>query len=95
MRIILTDEFYCTQCGNKGIPIVRQTGSERAAGHLKRIYCLKCQKETNHAECKPYSHYSYEDFKFEFENGNFDKKGNRKMKYGLFKNEMNKKGILV
>lgn len=78
-------EFYCTKCGNKGIPIMRRKGAEREAGHLKRIFCLKCQQEWNHAECKPFSHYDHEDFLVEFEHNNFDEKGNRKMPYGELK----------
>lgn len=78
-------EFYCTKCGNKGIPIMRRKGAEREAGHLKRIFCLKCQQEWNHAECKPFSHYDHEDFLIEFEYNNFDENGNRKMPYGELK----------
>lgn len=82
--IILSD-FYCTKCGNKGIPIMRRKGAERQAGHLKRIFCLKCQQEWNHVECKPYSRYNYNDFLVEFENKNFDNEGNRKIPYGELK----------
>ena len=61
-----TSSFYCTCCGNKGIPIARWRGAERNAGHLKKIYCLKCKKEVNHVECKMFSKYDYEDFLLEF-----------------------------
>lgn len=64
-------DFYCTVCGNKGIPIQRKGGQARAAGHLKKLFCLKCQCETNHAEVKPFSSYTYEDFKKEFDEGVF------------------------
>ena len=70
-------EFYCTQCSQKGLPIWRRTGAEREGGHLKKIYCLNCKKETNHVECKPFTKYSYEDFKTEYEYGNFDETGKR------------------
>ena len=82
MGTIISNDFYCTQCGNKGIPIARRRGAEREAGHLKKLYCLKCKKEQNHVECKPFSHYDYEDFLLEKEYDNFDENGNRKMKYG-------------
>lgn len=78
-------EFYCTQCGNKGIPIMRRRGAEREAGHLKKIYCLKCKQELNHVECKPFSHYDYNDFLQEFEYGNFSEDGQRKVSYGELK----------
>ena len=74
--------FYCVLCGNKGIPIFRRKGHEREAGHLKKLFCLKCGKETNHAECKPWTKYDFEDFRTEFEYGNFNEKGNRVRPYG-------------
>ena len=74
--------FYCVYCGNRGIPIMRRRGAEREAGHLKKIFCLTCQQECNHVECKAFSHYDYEDFLLEKEYNNFDENGNRKMKYG-------------
>lgn len=84
----LDNDFYCVKCGNKGIPIARKKGQEREAGHLKKLYCLKCKDETNHVECKPFSHYEYTDFLDEFENGNFTEDGLRKMSYGEFKHFM-------
>ena len=61
----LPSDFYCTECGRKGIPIIRIAGKEREAGHLKKLYCLYCQKETNHAEIRPFGKYNKEDFKKE------------------------------
>jgi hypothetical protein len=87
--LILDNEFYCTCCASKGIPIARKKGKEREAGHLKKLFCLKCKQERNFVECKPFSHYEREDFIFEFENGNFTEEGDRKMPYGEFKSMMN------
>lgn len=87
--IILDHEFYCSQCGQKGIPIPRKKGSERESGHLKKIFCLNCQRETNHVECVPFTKYTYNDFKLEFNNGNFDKEGNRIKPYNEFKRMFN------
>lgn len=67
----IVSDFYCTQCGNKGIPIARKVGSQREAGHLKKLYCMYCQEEVNHVEIRPYGQYNYEDFKREFELGRF------------------------
>ena len=66
-----TSDFYCTKCGRKGIPIVRRAGQQREAGHLKKLFCLYCQEETNHAEVRPFGAYNVEDFKEEFELGRF------------------------
>ena len=68
---ITTSDFYCVQCGKKGIPIARRTGSQREAGHLKKLYCPYCKEETNHAEIRPFGAYNYEDFELEFRLGRF------------------------
>lgn len=72
MKIHISD-FYCTECGNKGIPIPRKRGQERGSGHLKNMFCLKCQKETNHCEIvgEEGNSYSHEDFVKEFNLGRF------------------------
>ena len=64
-------DFYCTECGRRGINIVRKVGKEREPGHLKKIFCLYCNKETNHAEVRPFGAYDYEDFEEEFRLGRF------------------------
>ena len=63
--------FFCTNCGKEGVPIMRKTGQLRESGHLKKLYCIYCQKEVNHAEIREMSDYTYEDFKKEFELGRF------------------------
>lgn len=68
---MVLNEFYCTECGNKGISVARKVSRLRGAGHLKKLYCVHCKKETNHAEIDPFGKYTYEDFKEEFENGVF------------------------
>lgn len=88
-NLITDHEFYCTICGNKGINIVRIKGKEREAGHLKKLFCLTCQAETNHAECIPNTRYSKEDFWTEYYNGNFDKEGNRIRTYGELRSMIN------
>lgn len=69
--------FYCTKCGKKGIGIIRQPNLRREAGHLKKLYCVYCNKETNHVECRGFGRYNYDSFLIEFNNGNFDEEGNR------------------
>lgn len=68
---ITTSEFYCTKCGRRGIPIARRVGKQREAEHLKRLYCIFCKEEVNHAEIRPFGEYNYEDFKLEFDLGRF------------------------
>lgn len=66
-----TSEFYCTICGHQGIPIARNKGRQREAGHLKKLFCLRCGQETNHAEIRPFGSYTLDNFKEEFELGRF------------------------
>ena len=66
------NDFYCVVCGNKGISVPRKNGRQREAGHLKKLYCIYCRKETNHAEVKSFgSSYTKEDFDLEFSTGRF------------------------
>ena len=87
------DEFYCCRCGNRGIPIARKECRNREAGHLKKLFCIYCNKETNHAECKPNSKYSFNEFKLEFNYHNFDNEQNRIMPFGEFKDKLMREGV--
>lgn len=84
-NLITDHEFYCVICGSRGIPITRRKGAEREPGHLKKLWCLKCNAETNHAECIPNSKYTHNDFIREYEVGNFTKEGLRKIPYNQLK----------
>lgn len=79
---LFISDFYCVFCGKQGIPIPRKASKTHEAGHLKRLFCVHCGKETNHVEIRPFGRYTHEDFEVEYTNGNFDKEGNRKMTYG-------------
>lgn len=84
IRNITINDFYCTICGNKGIPIIRTVGKEREPGHLKKLFCIYCQKETNMAEIKPRGRYTLDDFWIEHKYHNFDENGNRKEPWERF-----------
>lgn len=66
-----TSEFYCTSCGKKGIPIARKPGQQRETGHLKKLFCLYCNKEVNHVEIRPFGSYTKDNFEEEFQLGRF------------------------
>lgn len=91
---IIPSDFYCTQCGTKNLPVWRKKGKEREAGHLKKLYCSYCDKEQNCVEIKQNaSKYTFEDFKIEYEYGNFDKNGKRKQKYGELRSKIHNGNI--
>lgn len=79
----LMSDFYCTNCGKKGIPILRKKGSERENGHLKKMFCIYCNQEENMVEIKPNGKYTVEDFKLEYQYGNFEN-GQRVITYKQF-----------
>lgn len=84
IRHVLLNDFYCTRCGNKGIPVFRIVGQEREPGHLKKLFCLNCQDEINMVEVRSVGKYNLEDFWIEYEYGNFDENGNRKEPWKQF-----------
>ena len=69
--------FFCTRCGREGLPLMRKQGQQREAGHLKKLYCIYCGKEVNHAEVREIGGYTEEDFRREFEMGRFTEEGQR------------------
>lgn len=52
IRAFETHDFYCINCGKKGIPISRQSGHKRGAFHRKWMYCPNCKHTVNHVECR-------------------------------------------
>ncbi len=68
---IIQSRFFCTKCGREGIPVQRKKGQERESGHLKKLYCLYCGEEVNHAEIREIGKYNEEDFKQEYNLGRF------------------------
>lgn len=94
MNFDLANQFYCTKCGGRGIPICRKSGKGKEAGHLKRLWCLNCKQECNHVEVKACTHYDYSDFLLEFNYHNFDKDGNRILEYKKFRQQLRKEGII-
>ena len=84
IRNLQISDFYCTRCGLKNLPLPRIAGKEKEPGHLKKLFCLYCQKEVNMVEIKFKGKYSLDDFWIEYEYGNFDKEGNRKEPWKKF-----------
>lgn len=84
------DDFYCTNCGKKNISVARRLGQQREPGHLKNLYCPYCKQEHNAVEVKEHClNYTVEDFFLEFNNGNFNEDGTRKMPFKKFKGVYN------
>ena len=43
-------DFYCLNCGHKGIPCQRPDNRRREPYHRKKLYCIFCHLECNHIE---------------------------------------------
>lgn len=52
LRHFTISNFYCTKCGNEGIPIGRRKSKQREYEHKKKLYCIYCKTETNHIEVR-------------------------------------------
>lgn len=48
----MSSEFWCINCGERGIPIMRERGNRRGPGHRKALYCVKCRMVINHVETR-------------------------------------------
>lgn len=59
--------FYCINCGNKGIPLMRKQGFKHGGMHRKKLYCVTCRQEVNHVECKTAD--EIDEFRHNFKNG--------------------------
>ncbi len=68
-------DFYCTECGKKGLSIPRKHGQARETGHIKDLLCIYCNKRTKHIEVSETGSYSYFDFIEDFNDGVFKEDG--------------------
>lgn len=71
--------FFCINCGNEGIPIVRARGFLHESGHRKKLYCPHCQMEINHVECKNDEEVYL--FRLEFEEGAYKDEAEESLAY--------------
>lgn len=52
MAKISAHDFYCINCGQKGIPIARKIGKLHGEFHRKKLWCCNCKTEINHIEVR-------------------------------------------
>lgn len=88
IRSMSINDFYCTKCGNKGVPIIRTIGQDREPGHLKKLFCLTCQEERNMVEIRNSGKYNLNSFWIEYKYGNFTENGERKEPWRQFINKI-------
>ena len=72
-------QFYCIKCGKRGIPLARKCGAQRGKYHRKKLFCLNCQQEVNHVECR--NQEEIDQFKIWFEEGMFKDEAEESISY--------------
>ena len=78
-RNILSHDFYCINCGKRGIPLPRQRGHQHSTFHRKKLYCIYCQKEVNMVECK--NEFEVKEFLEDFANGVYKDEAKESISY--------------
>ena len=72
-------EFYCLNCGNKGIPVWRKRGHLREQMPRKALYCTTCKQTVNHIEIRTEEERAR--FIAEFAEGKFREEAEQSMRY--------------
>ncbi|MBO5956913.1 MAG: hypothetical protein J6Q39_05090 [Bacteroidales bacterium] len=78
-RSMVEHNFYCMNCGKKGIPLMRNKGFQHGKHHRKKLYCPFCKVEVNHVECKTYA--DVQDFLEAFERGDYKEEAAESMSF--------------
>lgn len=71
--------FWCINCGQQALPILRPNSKIRERFHRKRLYCFHCKQEINCIECK--NDEEVFEFKTLFENGEFKQEAEESLKH--------------
>lgn len=74
-------DFYCINCGEKGIPLTRQQSKQHEAFHRKRMYCWHCRHTVNHIECR--NEVERQEFLLQFKMGAFADEARAELEYEI------------
>lgn len=74
-----THDFYCINCGERGIPVARPGNKKKGEGHRKNMYCYHCRHTVNHIECRTAE--EVQQFKEDFANGIFKEEAEQELAY--------------
>jgi hypothetical protein len=74
-----THDFYCLQCANKTIPVVRKLAKKREKFHRKKLWCPTCRLETNCIEITNYE--EKEIFMEAYANGEYRNEATESLNY--------------
>lgn len=71
--------FWCINCGNRALPLLRPNSRKKEKFHRKKLYCYHCKQEVNCIECE--SDEEIYEFKQLFENGEFIQEAKECLEY--------------
>ena len=74
-----THDFYCINCGEKGIPLTRQRSKQHGQFHRKLMYCWHCKHTVNHIECR--NELEKQEFLTNFLAGDYREEADAELKY--------------
>lgn len=78
-NVFNTHDFYCINCGKKGIPLTRQQSKQHGAFHRKLMYCWNCKHTVNHIECR--NELERQEFLAHFNAGDYYNEAQEELKY--------------
>lgn len=78
---MVNSDFYCLNCGQCGIPLMRPQSHLHSEGHRKKLYCPNCQKEINHVEIRSFE--EKQQFIKDFNEGKFKEEAQESIDYIL------------
>ena len=74
-----SSEFWCINCGKKGIPIMRERSCRRGRGHRKGLYCVNCRMVINHVETR--NEEEARRFREDFDAGKYAEEAGKSVEY--------------
>ena len=75
----MSSEFWCINCGARGIPIIRERGKRRGPGHRKALYCIRCKAVINHIETR--NEYEAQEFQVDYAAGKYAEEAEQSVAY--------------
>lgn len=71
--------FWCINCGNQALPLLRPNSRTHEKFHRKKLYCYHCKQDINCIECK--NDLEVQEFKEQFQNGDFKEEAQSSLQY--------------
>lgn len=73
-------QFYCLNCGSRGLDCLRKEGKIKKTGHRKKMWCFNCQQVCNFYEV--HNKEEEEEFRKKYKKGVFAKEAEDSIKQG-------------